>query len=62
MVIVSEIWNYINKVVFKGGVVDTDKIFNLAQLKDIYDLGIRRREPFLRSRINIFLQWNAFNL
>jgi len=31
--IVSEIWNHKNKVVFKGGVVDADEIFSLAQLK-----------------------------
>lgn len=32
--IVSEIWNYRNKVVFKGEVMDVDEIFTLAQLKD----------------------------
>jgi len=31
--IVSEIWNFRNKVVFKGGFVDTEEIFCLAQLK-----------------------------
>jgi len=30
---VSEIWNHINNVVFKGGVVDHEEIFSLAQLK-----------------------------
>jgi len=29
----SEIWNHRNKVVFKGGFVDAEKIFSLAQLK-----------------------------
>jgi len=31
--IVLEIWNHINKVVFKGGVVDHEEIFSLAHLK-----------------------------
>jgi len=31
--IVSEIWNHRNKVVFKGGLVDVEEIFSLAQLK-----------------------------
>ena len=31
--IVSEIWNYRNKMVFKGRVVDHEEIFFLAQLK-----------------------------
>jgi len=30
VVIVSEIWNRKNKVVFKGGVVDANEIFSLA--------------------------------
>ena len=33
VVIVSEIWNHRNKVVFNGGVVDDEEIFSLAQLK-----------------------------
>jgi len=33
IVIVSEVWSHRNKVVFKGGVVDADEIFSLAQLK-----------------------------
>ena len=33
MAIVSKIWNHINKVVFKGGVVDANETFSLAQLK-----------------------------
>jgi len=32
--IVSEIWNHRNKVVFKGGAVDAEEIFSLAQLKE----------------------------
>jgi len=31
--IISEVWSHKNKVVFKGGVVDANKIFSLAQLK-----------------------------
>jgi len=31
--IVLEIWSHRNKVVFKGGVVDHEEIFSLAQLK-----------------------------
>ena len=34
LAIVSEVWSYNNKVVFKGGVVDADEIFSLVQLKD----------------------------
>jgi len=33
VVIVSEIWNHKNKVVFKDGLMDAKKIFSLAQLK-----------------------------
>jgi len=33
VVIVSEIWDQRNKMVFKGGVVDAEEIFTLAQLK-----------------------------
>jgi len=31
--IVLKVWSHKNKVVFKDGVVDADKIFSLAQLK-----------------------------
>ena len=31
--IVSKIWNHRNKVVFRGGVVDANEIFSLAQVK-----------------------------
>jgi len=31
--IVSEIWSHRNKVVFRGGIVDVEEIFSLAQLK-----------------------------
>jgi len=31
--IVSKIWNNKNKVVFKDGVVDVEKVFSLTQLK-----------------------------
>jgi len=30
---VTEIWNLINKVVFRGGVVDEEQVFCLEQLK-----------------------------
>ena len=33
LTIISKIWNHINNVVFKGGVVDVEKIFSLTQLK-----------------------------
>jgi len=33
LAIVSEIWNHKNKVVFKGRMVDAEKIFSLAKLK-----------------------------
>jgi len=31
--IVSKIWKHRNKVVFRGWVVDAEKVFSLAQLK-----------------------------
>jgi len=39
--IVSEVWCYVNKVVFKGGVVDADEIFSLAHFKGWLCLSIR---------------------
>ena len=31
--VVSEIWSHRNKIIFKDGVLDSSKIFSLAQLK-----------------------------
>jgi len=33
MVVISEIWKHMNKVIFKGGVIDVSKMFALILLK-----------------------------
>jgi len=45
-----EIRNHRNKVIFKGGLVDAEKIFNLAQLKGWFYLKFKMKR--ITSRVS----------